>query len=111
MLQTSMVFINNTAEVDGAAIYATDIQQCVYTPTLESLNDSSTVFEGSIFNLSPQFSFMYVHTYHQQYGGFVPFITYNIYTCSGNRVLNPAVNRSSETLATAPFELLVEPQV
>ena len=53
-----MTFINNTAETDGAAIYATDIFRCVYTPTLDKVN-SSTVFEESIFQIPSLFKFRY----------------------------------------------------
>ena len=56
LTQTSVSFINNTAEIDGAAIYATSINLCVYTPSLEKVN-SSTIFEQSIFQLSRQFTF------------------------------------------------------
>lgn len=31
--------------------------------------------------------------------------------CSGNRVLNPNARRTTETIATSPFELLIEPEV
>ena len=54
-----MTFIDNTAEVDGAAIYAIDIQQCLYAPSLTSSNSSSP-FEMSIFQLSNQFTFRYI---------------------------------------------------
>ena len=30
---------------------------------------------------------------------------------SGNRVLNPSARRNTETLATSPFKLVIEPQV
>ena len=57
-MQTSVSFINNTAEINGAAVYATSINECVYTPSLEIVN-SSTIFERSIFQLSQQFIFRY----------------------------------------------------
>lgn len=60
LMQTSVSFINNTAEINGAAIYATTINQCVYTPSIEKIN-SSTIFEQSIFQLSQQFIFRYIN--------------------------------------------------
>ena len=55
-----MMFINNTAEIDGAAIYATNINRCVYTPSLNAkVNNSTTIFEESIFQLPHQFTFRY----------------------------------------------------
>lgn len=57
-----MTFIDNTAEIDGAAIYATDIGRCVYTPTFKPVLNSSTntLYEESIFQLSNQFTFRWL---------------------------------------------------
>jgi predicted outer membrane repeat protein len=51
-------FINNTAGEDGAAIRATSIDRCTYTPSYNASEDA-TEFEKSIFQLSPQFTFRY----------------------------------------------------
>ena len=58
-MQTSVSFINNTAGINGAADYATSINECMYTPSLKTVN-SSTIFERSIFQLSRQFIFRYI---------------------------------------------------
>ena len=49
-------FVNNTAGLDGAAIHATSIDRCIYTPSLEDKENGTTV-DNSIFQLSPQFHF------------------------------------------------------
>ena len=52
------MFINNTAGRDGAAIYATDIARCVYTPTLNVSKEHEQFMYGhSIFQVTPQFTF------------------------------------------------------
>ena len=99
-----MTFINNTAGADGAAIYAIDIQQCVYAPSLNSTN-ASTIFEGSIFQLKDQFIFRYITIMTNNC-----VIHCNSITNSGNRVLSPNA-RNTEALATSPFTLTIEPRV
>ncbi len=54
VLQMSIKFINNTAGMDGGAVYSTAIQSCVYTTTL---TETSVIYDFSIFKL-PQFSFL-----------------------------------------------------
>ena len=49
-------FVNNTAGEDGAAIHATSIDRCTYTPS-HNASESATEFEKSIFQLSSQFMF------------------------------------------------------
>lgn len=54
-MQATLVFINNTAVRDGAAIYATDIGRCTYAP---SLNEGGNItYNRSIFQVSPLFNF------------------------------------------------------
>ncbi len=56
LLQATFSFIDNTAELNGAAIYATDIERCTYTPSLNTV-DTNTVTERSIFSLDTLFYF------------------------------------------------------
>lgn len=85
ILQASLTFINNTAGMDGAAIYATSIARCTYTST-NVTSTGTTPYENSIFQVSPLFSF------------------------TGN-TLSAAVKRNVTTLATAPSQLRVTPPV
>ena len=71
--------------MDGAAIYATSIGRCIYTPTSVT-GANSTNYENSIFQVSPPFEF------------------------SGNR-LSTSTEKKVATLATAPSNLIVTPQV
>ena len=81
--QASLTFINNTAGTDGAAIYATSIARCIYTPTNVA---GATTYDNSIFQFSPPFTF------------------------SGN-MLSTAAERKIATLATAPSQLIITPSV
>ena len=69
--------------MDGAAIYATSIGRCIYTPTNIT---GKTIYDNSIFQVSPPFTFF------------------------GNK-LSIAAEKMVETLATAPSQLIVTPQV
>lgn len=53
-------FVNNTAGLDGAAIYATSIDRCTYTPSYDAAENATAEFEESIFQISPQFYFRYI---------------------------------------------------
>lgn len=78
-----MKFINNTAGVDGGAVYSTDIQSCLYTNTL---NETPILYDYSIFKL-PQFKF------------------------EGNSVLMESAARINDDFGTAPSWLKVTPGV
>lgn len=82
--QVKLSFINNTADKDGAAIYATDVERCTYTPSL-NIATSTNSYTRSIFNLD------------------------NIFRFERNRVLG--LNKAVHEVATAPSWFKVEPQV
>ena len=58
LYQVRVEFVNNTAGLEGAAIHATSIDRCIYTPSLED-RENATAVANSIFQLSPQFYFRY----------------------------------------------------
>ena len=77
-------FIDNTAESDGAAIYATDIERCTYAPSL-NVSELTNSYTRSIFKLEEKFHF------------------------DGNIVTGE--NKEVPKVATAPSWLKVEPNV
>lgn len=78
-------FINNTADSDGAAIYATDVERCTYTPSL-NVSTPTNSYSRSIFNLD------------------------NIFRFEGNVVIG-GLQRAVHNVATAPSWFKVEPKV
>jgi len=59
--QATFQFINNTANINGAAVYATDLIRCSYTPSINKAN-ALTITETSIFELDHIFYFRYMIT-------------------------------------------------
>ncbi len=83
--QVSLNFINNTAKTDGAAVYATDVERCTHTPSINLTSSEANAYERSIFSLKTIIRF------------------------KGNRVERPG--REVQEVATAPARFNVKPEV